>query len=334
MFPLTRPRRLRSSAPVRRLVRESRLSASDLILPLFVTHGTNVRRAIASMPGHFQLSLDQLSTEAGRAGRAGLPAVLLFGIPKRKDAVGSEAYAANGITQQAVRTLKKKFPSLVVMTDLCFCEYTSHGHCGVVRRTRNGAWEVDNDATLKLIRKIALAQAKAGADFVAPSGMMDGAVLAIRQELDAHGHKNTGILAYSAKYASTFYGPFREAAECKPAFGDRRSYQMDPANSDEALREIRQDIAEGADMVMVKPALAYLDVISRIKHEAKVPVVAYNVSGEFAMVKAAERLGWLDPRAAFPAGLEILTAIKRAGADLIITYHALELAPLLNERRT
>ena len=313
------------------MVRETDLRPSNLIMPLFVRHGRNVRKPIASMPGQCQLSVDEMLAEAGKAVRSGIPSLLLFGIPEKKDLRGSEAYQSNGIVQQAIKALKKKFPSLVVMADLCFCEYTSHGHCGVIRRERGGGGTLDNDATLDLIGKTALAQARAGADFIAPSGMVDGAVARIRTELDRHDFKQTGILAYSAKYASAFYGPFREAAESAPRFGDRRAYQMDPANSREALREILSDVEEGADMVMVKPALSYLDIISRTKSELalKVPLVAYNVSGEYSMVKAAEAKGWIDgPTAA----LEILTSIKRAGADLIITYHALEVASALRQR--
>jgi len=308
------------------MVRETSFSASQLILPLFVTHGRGVRRPISSLPGHFQLSVDQLIKEAGTLKRLGIPAVLLFGIPHRKDAVGSEAYAASGIVQQAVRALKDKMPELVVITDLCFCEYTDHGHCGVLRKNRGGS-DVDNDATLNLIRKTAVVQAEAGADFVAPSGMMDGCVGAIREALDRNGREETGILGYSAKFASVFYGPFREAAGSTPKFGDRKTYQMDPANGREALREILEDVAQGADLVMVKPALAYLDVIARAKPLLGPPLVAYNVSGEYAMVKAAERAGWIENsgRAAF----EILTSIRRAGADLIVTYHAIEVAEQL-----
>lgn len=310
------------------MLRETELRHSHLIMPFFVTHGVSVRRPISSMPGQFQLSIDQLLIEAGRADRTGIPAVILFGIPKKKDAFGSEAFAVDGIVQQAVRALKKKFPKLIVMTDLCFCEYTTHGHCGIVKKTKMG-WDIDNDATLKLIAKTALAQAKAGADFVAPSGMMDGAVATIRDVLDKAKFKNTGVLAYSAKFASAFYGPFREAARSTPQFGDRHGYQMDPANRKEALKEVQADLDEGADMVMVKPALSYLDVIAAVKACVNVPVVAYNVSGEYAMVKAADKFGWLDGA---KTALEILTSIKRAGADLIITYHALEVA-LLSSRR-
>ncbi len=275
------------------------------------------------MPGQFQLSVDQLLREAARLRPLGLKAVLLFGIPKTKDAVGSQAWAADGIVQQAVRALKKKFPNLTVMTDLCFCEYTTHGHCGALR-----ARAIDVPATLKNIAKTAVAQAEAGADFVAPSGMTKGAVAVIRRALDANKFKKTRILAYSAKYASVFYGPFRDAAGSAPQFGNRRAYQLNPANAEEALRRIRSDISAGADMVMVKPALSYLDVVAKAKREVKVPLVAYNVSGEYAMAKAAEKLGWLSN----PMN-EILTSIKRAGADLIITYHAVEVAKWLNRNQ-
>lgn len=320
-----RPRRLRQSNAIRRMVRETTLSPSNLIVPFFVAHGRGVRRPIASMPGQFQLSVDELLREAARLKPLGLLSVLLFGLPGKKDAVGTEAWASSGIVQQAVKALKAKFPELVVMTDLCFCEYTSHGHCGVIKKDGSG-WRLDNDATLSNLRKAALAQARSGADFVAPSGMADGAVGAIRHALDDAGFTETGILAYSAKYASVFYGPFRDAAGSTPQFGDRRAYQMDPANGREAMRELRADVFEGADMVMVKPALSYLDVIHAIRPELKIPLVAYNVSGEYAMVKAAEKLGWLSGADTNRAALEVLTSIKRAGADLIITYHALDVA--------
>ena len=316
-----RPRRLRRLSGLRSMARETRLSPSQFIAPFFVTHGQRVRRPIASMPGQFQLSVDELLREAAVVESLGIPAVLLFGIPKKKDAAGSEAWAANGIVQQATRALKKKFPELVVITDLCFCEYTTHGHCGVLKGR-----QVDNDATLKLIARTALAQARAGADLVAPSGMMDGTVKVIRAALDRAQFSQTGILAYAAKYASVFYGPFRDAAGSAPQFGDRRGYQMDPPNAREALREIETDVAEGADIVMVKPALAYLDIISAARRTVDVPICAYNVSGEYAMVKAAEKLSWLDGAKESRAALEVLTAIKRAGADLIITYHAVEAA--------
>jgi porphobilinogen synthase len=299
-------------------VRETRLSPEEFVYPLFVVRGSGVRNAIPSMPGQHQLSLDQLPAEAAELRSLGVPAVLLFGIPSTKDEQGSGAYAADGIVQEAVRALKQADADLLVITDVCLCEYTSHGHCGVVK---DG--EVDNDATLPLLARTALSHAQAGADMVAPSAMMDGQVAAIRQALDEGGFSHIPIMAYAAKYASAFYGPFREAAESAPQFGDRRGYQMDPPNAREALREIEADIAEGADIVMVKPALAYLDVIARARERFDVPLAAYNVSGEYAMIKAAAANGWLDERR---VTLEVLAAIKRAGADIIITYHAKEAA--------
>ena len=313
-----RTRRLRRTEALRRLVRETRLSPEEFVYPLFVVTGKGVRNAIPSMPGQHQLSLDQLPAEAQELRSLGIPAVLLFGIPSAKDEQGSGAYAADGIVQQAVRALKQADPELLVITDVCLCEYTSHGHCGVVKDE-----EVDNDATLPLLARTALSHAQAGADMVAPSAMMDSQVAAIRQALDEGGFPHTPIMAYAAKYASAFYGPFREAAESAPQFGDRRGYQMDPANAREALREIEADIAEGADIVMVKPALAYLDVLARARERFDMPLAAYNVSGEYAMIKAAAANGWLDERR---VTLEVLTAIKRAGADIIITYHAKEAA--------
>ncbi len=324
-----RPRRLRASEALRKMVRETTLTPAHLIVPLFVLEGNGQRRPIASMPGQFQLSIDEVLIAVAQQRRLGLMSTLLFGLPKRKDAVGSEAWAKDGVVQRAIRAIKKKWPEHVVFSDLCFCEYTSHGHCGVLRGKGSNV-TVDNDATLLNIHKTAVAQARAGADFVAPSGMMDGAVAAIRSALDKNGFKRTGILAYSAKYASVFYGPFRDAAASAPQFGDRRAYQMDPSNIREALRELRQDVEQGADMVMVKPALSYLDVIARIRPEIDVPLVAYNVSGEYAMVKAAEKNGWLDGAVNSRAALEIVTSIRRAGADLIITYHALEIAKQLS----
>jgi porphobilinogen synthase len=332
MNPKARPRRLRRSPVLRDMLKETRLYPSQLIMPYFVTTGREVKKPISSMPGQFQWSADQLLPELEKVERSGIKSILLFGLPKVKDLMGSEAYSKSGVIQKAVGAIKRKFPELIVMTDLCFCEYTSHGHCGVIKKLKNGSWDVDNDATLKLIRKAAVAQAEAGADFVAPSGMMDGAVAAIREELDRRGFKDAGILAYSAKYASVFYGPFREAAESAPQFGNRRTYQMDPPNLKEALREIASDVNEGADMVMVKPALSYLDVIARVKPLIKVPLVAYNVSGEYAMVKAAEKMGWLGQRGNSDVALEILTSIKRAGADLIISYHALDVAGQLKKK--
>ena len=318
-----RLRRLRGSQAVRRLVRETTLSAEDFVYPLFVVHGSGVRNAIPSMPGQAQLSIDQLPADAQELRALGIPAVLLFGIPASKDEQASEAYAADGIVQQAVRALKQADPDLLVITDVCLCEYTSHGHCGIVR---DG--DVDNDATLPLLAQTALSHARAGADMVAPSAMMDGQVAAIRQALDENGFGQTPIMAYAAKYASAFYGPFREAAESTPQFGDRRGYQMDPANAREALREIEADIAEGADIVMVKPALAYLDVLARARQRFDLPLAAYNVSGEYAMIKAAAANGWLDEKRVV---LEVLTTIKRAGADIVITYHAKDAARWLRE---
>ena len=323
-YPIFRPRRLRQTETVRRMVRETRLSADGLIMPFFVVHGRQVRREIGSMPGNFQLSVDELVREVKETAALGIPAIMLFGLPATKDAVGSEAYAKDGIVQRAVRAIKDAVSDLVVITDVCLCEYTSHGHCGIVERGR-----VRNDPSVELLAKTALSHAEAGADMVAPSDMMDGRVAAIRDALDEAGHEETPIMAYSAKYASGFYGPFREEAESAPQFGDRRAYQMDPANGDEALREVALDLDEGADIVMVKPALPYLDVIWRVKSEFGVPVAAYNVSGEFAMVKAAARLGWLDEERVM---LEMLTAIKRAGADLILTYFAREAARLLQQQ--
>ncbi len=321
--PFTRFRRLRRSEALRNLVCETHLSPADFVYPLFVTHGEGVRREIESMPGQYHLSPDRLAAEAEELRALGIPAVLLFGLPAAKDPEGSEAYADDGIVQQAVRTLKSANPELVVITDVCLCEYTDHGHCGIVV---NG--QVDNDRTLELLARTALSHARAGADMVAPSDMMDGRVGAIRRALDDADLTHIPIMAYAAKYASAFYGPFRVAADSAPQFGDRRGYQMDPPNAREALREIEADIAEGADIVMVKPALAYLDVLSRARRRFDVPLAAYNVSGEYAMVKAAERLGWLDGRR---VTLEILTAIKRAGADIIITYHAKEAARWLGD---
>ena len=322
-FPVVRMRRLRQSEALRRMVRETRLSVDRLVLPLFVRPGEGVRRPIASMPGNFQCSADELVADCREAAALGIPAVLLFGIPSSKDAVGTEGYAPGGIVQQAVRAVKDAVPDLVVVTDVCLCEYTDHGHCGVIQ---DG--EVDNDATLELLARMALSHVEAGADMVAPSDMMDGRVGAIRAALDDEGFESVPIMAYSAKYASSFYGPFRDAAESPPQFGDRRGYQMDPANGDEALREVALDIDEGADIVMVKPALAYLDVIWRVKEAFGMPVAAYNVSGEFSMVKAAAEKGWLDERT---VALEILTSMRRAGADILITYHARDVARWLSE---
>ncbi|HEV8308030.1 MAG TPA: porphobilinogen synthase [Methylomirabilota bacterium] len=323
--PLYRPRRLRESPLIRRMVRETRLGVENLILPLFAVHGRGIREPIASMPGVSRLSLDELVKEAKDAAGMGIPAVLLFGVPATKDPRGSEAYAEDGIVQQAARVVKERIPDLLVITDVCLCQYTSHGHCGVIEDGR-----VKNDASVDLLARVALSQAEAGADIVAPSDMMDGRVAAIREALDEAGYAETPIMAYSAKYASAFYGPFREAAESAPQFGDRRSYQMDPGNAIEALREVGLDVDEGADIVMVKPALPYLDVIARVKQEFGLPLAAYSVSGEYAMIKAAGRLGWLDEERVI---MEALTAIRRAGADLIITYLAKEAARLLERQR-
>ncbi len=319
---IVRLRRLRRTAVLRDLVRETRLDPRQFIYPLFVRTGRRVREPIPSMPGQFRLSVDELVTEVESARALGIGAVLLFGLPDAKDAFGSGAYAEEGIVQGAVRALRAAQPDLVVMTDVCLCEYTAHGHCGVLRDD-----EVDNDATLELLAKTAVSQAAAGADIVAPSAMMDGQVGAIRRALDEASLPQVAIMAYSAKHASAFYGPFRDAAGSAPQFGDRRGYQMDPANAREAGREIALDIAEGADIVMVKPALAYLDVIARARASVPVPLAAYNVSGEYAMVKAAAQQGWLDERRTVT---EILTAIARAGADLVITYHAKEAATWLS----
>lgn len=320
-FPRYRPRRLRSNARLRDLVCETSLSPKHLIYPLFVGPGKNRARPIHSMPGVAQLSLDRVVKECEEVLALGVPAVILFGIPERKDSSGSEAYAENGIVQQAIRAIKEKLPELLVITDVCLCEYTDHGHCGVIK---NGT--VDNDATIELLAKEALSHARAGADIVAPSDMMDGRVAAIRKLLDESGLAEVPIMSYAAKYASGFYGPFREAAESTPQFGDRRSYQMDPGNADEALREVALDIGEGADIVMVKPALAYLDIIYRVKQRFGYPVAAYNVSGEFSMIKAAGQNGWIDEERIM---LEVLLAIKRAGADMILTYFAKDVARLL-----
>ena len=320
-FPATRPRRLRRTALLRDLVRETALSPRDFIYPLFVCPGRGRTQPVSSMPGVSQLSVDRAAEEAETVQRLGIPGVILFGIPEAKDPVGSEAYADRGVVQEAIRAIKDRVPDLLVITDVCLCEYTDHGHCGVVE---NG--DVDNDGTLELLAREALSHARAGADVVAPSDMMDGRVGAIRKALDRDGFPQVAILSYAAKYASAFYGPFREAAESTPQFGDRRSYQMDPGNGDEALREVEADIAEGADMVMVKPALSYLDVISRVKQRFRFPTAAYNVSGEYAMIKAAARNGWIDESRVVP---EVLLSIKRAGADWILTYFAKDMARLL-----
>jgi porphobilinogen synthase len=323
--PLYRPRRLRESTLIRRIVRETRLGVENLILPMFAVHGRGVREPIGSMPGVFRLSVDELLKEAKDAASMGIPAVLLFGIPQSKDPRGSEAYAEDGIVQQVARGVKETIPDLLVITDVCLCQYTSHGHCGLVEDGR-----IKNDASVELLARVALSHVESGADLVAPSDMMDGRVGAIREALDEAGYTETPIMAYSAKYASAFYGPFREAAESAPQFGDRRSYQMDPGNAAEAMREVGLDIDEGADIVMVKPALPYLDVIARVRQEFGLPLAAYSVSGEYAMIKAAARLGWLDEERCM---LEALTAIRRAGADLVITYFAREAARLLERQR-
>jgi len=324
---MCRPRRLRQSPILREMVRETRLHPSQLVLPLFVRFGRKLRRPIAAMPGVFQVSPDELVREAAQALEAGVPAVLLFGIPETKDARASGAYAPKGIVQQAVRLLKRELPPLLIITDVCLCEYMSHGHCGVVGRGRAGA-EILNDPSLKLLARAAASQVEAGADMVAPSDMMDGRVGAIRAQLDALGFINTPILSYAAKFASAFYGPFREAAESAPKFGDRRSYQMDAANGAEALREVALDLQEGADIVMVKPALAYLDVLCRVKTQFGCPTAAYSVSAEYSMIKAAAANGWIDERA---VTLETLLAMRRAGADLLITYAAPQVARWLKE---
>jgi porphobilinogen synthase len=320
-FPVYRPRRLRKSEKLRQLIRETTLTAGNLIYPLFVGPGKNVVRPISSMPGVAQLSVDRAVVECRDAAALGIPAVILFGIPETKDSLGSEASISDGVVQQAVRSIKDNVPDLLVVTDVCLCEYTDHGHCGLIK---NGA--VDNDSTLELLAQEALSHAQAGADIVAPSDMMDGRVGAIRRVLDSKGFDQVAIMAYAAKYASGFYGPFREAAESTPQFGDRRSYQMDPANSDEALREVELDIQEGADIVMVKPALAYLDVIYRVKEQFGYPVAAYNVSGEYSMIKAAGINGWIDEERIM---LEVLLSIRRAGADMILTYFAKQIASAL-----
>jgi porphobilinogen synthase len=325
-FPATRMRRLRASEALRGLIRETSLTPGMLVAPLFVCHGERVRRPIASMPGHAQISVDHAVDKAKKLASLGVGGLILFGIPSAKDPEGREAYDPDGIVPRALRAIRAEEPEILLWADVCLCEYTDHGHCGVVT---NGA--VDNDRTLPLLARAAVAYAEAGADLIAPSDMMDGRVGFLRRALDAAGHRETPIVAYSAKYASGFYGPFREAAESAPQFGDRRGYQMDPANSDEALREVALDLEEGADAVMVKPALPYLDVIRRVKDRYQVPVVAYSVSGEFAMIKAAAQLGWLDGER---VALESLTSIRRAGADVIITYFAEEIAPLLGRTKT
>ncbi|MEK7233623.1 MAG: porphobilinogen synthase [Elusimicrobiota bacterium] len=321
ILPTMRPRRLRSTPTLRALIRETNLSAKDFILPLFIRPGQGEKRSISSMPGHFQYSVDMAVKAAGDAINAGIAGIILFGIPDRKDAKASQAYSDNGIVQRAARMIKDKYPNLLLIADLCFCEYTDHGHCGIVKDGK-----VLNDPTLALAAKTAASQAKAGFDIIAPSGMMDGQVAAIRESLDASGYDDTPILAYAAKYASAYYGPFREAAQSPPSFGDRSGYQMDPANFNEAMREVALDVEEGADMVMVKPALPYLDVLKAVKTRFGLPTSAYQVSGEFAMIKAAAANGWIDEK---KMALESLMCIKRAGADFILTYYALEAAEWL-----
>lgn len=327
-FPTSRPRRLRSHPLLRDLVRETELNAGDLILPLFVRPGRGIRREISSMPGNYQLSVDTLIEEVGTALSLGLRYFILFGIPESKDETGSSALREDGIIQQALRELRRNFgQEILLITDECFCEYTSHGHCGILQQ-RRGTWDVDNDATLAALVEQCISHARAGADIVAPSGMMDGMVAAIRRGLDEAGFAHVAILSYAVKYASAFYGPFRDAAESPPQFGDRSTYQMDPANRNEALKEAALDVSEGADLLMVKPALAYLDIIRQVKVRFGLPVAAYNVSGEYAMVKAAAAQGWLDERR---VTLEILTSIRRAGADMILTYHARDVARWLKQ---
>ncbi|MGD2186076.1 MAG: porphobilinogen synthase [Desulfobacterales bacterium] len=318
LFPDYRPRRLRQNEAFRRMIRETSLSVDDFILPLFAINGSDVENPIPSMPGHFQLSVDRLLKTAAAAVELDIPAVMLFGIPDAKDAMGTGAYADDGIVQKATRAVKEKLPDLVVITDVCLCQYTDHGHCGVVEGQK-----IDNDATLDLLARTALSHAKAGADMVAPSDMMDGRVAEIRDILDDHNFSHVPIMSYAAKYCSAYYGPFRSAADSAPQFGDRRTYQMDPANALEAIREVSMDVEEGADIIMVKPALPYLDIICRVREEIDLPVAAYNVSGEFSMIKAADKMGWIDGKKVM---LETLTAIKRAGADMILTYFALEAA--------
>ncbi|MCP4371598.1 MAG: porphobilinogen synthase [Deltaproteobacteria bacterium] len=322
LFPEYRPRRLRQNDAFRRMIRETTLSVDDLILPVFAIGGKNIKNPIDSMPGHFQLSIDNLIKTSQNAFELGIPAVMLFGIPDKKDSLATCAYAQDGIVQKAVKSLKDKLPELVVITDVCLCQYTDHGHCGIVEGNI-----IDNDSTLDLLARTALSHAKAGADMVAPSDMMDGRIAEIRNALDENGLSSIPIMSYAAKYCSAYYGPFRQAADSAPKFGDRRAYQMDPANSLEAVREVTMDVEEGADIIMVKPALPYLDIILRIRDEIDLPLAAYNVSGEYAMIKAAEKMGWIDGKKVM---METLIAIKRAGADMILTYFAMEAAQELN----
>jgi len=320
---IKRPRHTRINATIRRMVRETSLSVDDLIYPLFVKHGRGEREPIASMVGHYRVSTDELMKEAQEVWSLGIPAIILFGIPQRKDEMGREAYSRDGVVQRAVAAVKERIPELLVITDVCLCQYTDHGHCGIIKDN-----QVDNDATLEVLSHVALSHAEAGADFVAPSDMMDGRVRTIRETLESEGFKDTGILAYAVKYASSFYGPFREAADSAPKFGDRKSYQMDAANAREAIKEALLDVEEGADIIMVKPALAYLDIIHRVRSRIELPVAAYSVSGEYAMVKAADQKGWIEGEKVM---MEILLSIKRAGADLILTYFAKEGARILRD---
>ena len=324
-FPVTRLRRMRMNPLLRSMVRETELSKNDFIYPLFVVPGKGVRKEVSSMPGVSQMSVDQIVRECAEVQALGIPAVIFFGIPEKKDEVGSGAYDDHGVVQEAIRAVKKDVPGLLLITDVCLCEYTSHGHCGIVKGE-----EIVNDASVDLLTREALSHARAGADIIAPSDMFDGRVGAIRRVLDENGFVNTPIMSYAAKYASGFYGPFREAAESTPQFGDRRSHQMDPANGDEAIREVAQDIQEGADIVMVKPALPYLDIIHRVKRQFGMPTAAYNVSGEYAMVKAAARMGWVDEERVM---MEMLTGIRRAGADMILTYFAKDAARLMDRQK-
>lgn len=324
-FPEYRPRRLRRNENIRRMVRETRLSVDDLVYPVFAAAGNGIKRPVESMPGVYNLSVDMLSEEIGKASELNIPAVLIFGVPDKKDSAGTGAYSDEGVVQQAVRAVKKDFPEIMVITDVCLCEYTDHGHCGIIE---DGS--VINDPTLDLLARTALSHASAGADMVAPSDMMDGRVGAIRKGLDRHGFHDIPIMSYSVKYASAFYGPFRDAAGSAPQFGDRRAYQMDPPNASEALREAAMDIDEGADIIMVKPGLPYLDIVRLIKENFDHPLAVYNVSGEYAMVKAAAACGWIDERRVV---METLTGMKRAGADIIITYHALDVARWIKEGR-
>jgi porphobilinogen synthase len=322
LFPDYRGRRMRASDNFRRMIRETRLSRDDLILPLFAVEGNQVKKPIESMPGHFQLSVDHIVTQARAAQEAGIPGIILFGIPEQKNELATGAYAEDGIVQKAVSAVKEAVPELSVITDVCLCEYTDHGHCGVVDKGI-----IDNDATLDLLSRTALSHVQAGADMVAPSDMMDGRVAEIRGLLDDEGYTHVPVMSYAVKYASAFYGPFRQAAECAPKFGDRKTYQMDPANATEAIREATMDIEEGADIIMVKPALSYLDIICRLKDEIDLPIAAYNVSGEYSIMKAGEMMGWVDAKALI---METLLSIKRAGADMILTYSAIEVARELN----